>query len=177
MMRFYRLFQVIFVGCMGVAMSGLFGAVHAAQLPAFPTKGLASNQVLKLPPQSGWVFLAIGFHPRTQPVLERALLQVQPLKKQHPTLQLAEIAVVDKGMFPDNGITRAFMRSQVKNKALMPLIYASFTDLRVLQNKLGLSGKQELVLLLVDATGKIQFLSTQPRLDAESLKRLHAALE
>jgi len=176
-MRSCRVWVRVVLGCLLLALCCVQQLAQAASLPVFPTKGLASNKALAVPPRSGWLFLAIGLHPRTQPLLETALSQVQPLRKQHPELQMAEIAVVDKGMFPDNGITRAFMRSQVKNKTLMPLIYASFTDLRALQTKLGLSAKQELVLVLVDAAGEIQFSSTQQRLDAESLKRLSAALE
>jgi hypothetical protein len=146
---------VLFLLMQPVALANPFTAVQL--------QSLDKSHRVRLPLSEAYTFIAVGFHPDTQPQLEQALLTLKPLcLKKDSRLQVMEIAVIEQSRFPDNAVVRNFMRLQVRNKQLTPHIYPYFTNLRGVQSRLGVSQQQRSVFILLDNKGRIQWQKNSP---------------
>jgi hypothetical protein len=138
------------------ATESLVVAHPKSVFPAIKLTSLDQSKSLTLPRIGKQTFLAIGFHPNTQPKLEAAITLVQNFYNSPTTsLDVFEIPVVEVSRFPNNSVTRFFMKQQIRNKTFLPVVYPYYTNLRAFQSRLGLSESETMVFLLIDKNGHV----------------------
>ncbi|WP_373531212.1 hypothetical protein [Vampirovibrio sp.] len=139
------------VGLAAVLPKGELVSLSGAGKFAFPNALLGKNTVI-----------AMGFHPRHQPTLEKGLLMFDGLRTQSSNLQIVEIAVIEPRYKALNGSIEAFMRKTVSNKMLMSRVYPFYADTKQLKTALGLQ-KEEYSFVLLGPTGQVLWKkSAQP---------------
>jgi hypothetical protein len=125
-------------------------------LPSLQLTSLDQSKQLLLPLAGKHTFLAVGFHPNVQGQLEKSMMLAQAhLPAGKADVRVYEIPVIEASKFPNNGVTRFFMKQQIQNKRLLPIIYPYYTNLRAFQKRLGLSESETMVFLLVNKSGQI----------------------
>ena len=102
-------------------------------------------------------FVAFGFNYKSQPVIEKALVELQAFQG----LSLVEIPVVAESYKGLKDQIAPFMRLQMKEKSLLPVVYPLYTDKKDLKTQLGLSKKQDVAFYLCDPAGKQVWKSTE----------------
>jgi hypothetical protein len=154
-------------------LAGFAGLSFASTSGAFPPvqlEAMDQSNKLVVPNNRGHVFVAVGFHPKWQHQIEQTLLQVNSLQAVNTSLQIAEIPVIDTAMFSDNGLTRLFMKNQIKQKSLLKNVYPYFTQLKMFQQRLGLTPAQQTFYALVNSKGQIIWQKSSPPLAADITK-------
>ncbi|MEB3206819.1 MAG: hypothetical protein VKK59_05680, partial [Vampirovibrionales bacterium] len=127
-----------------------------SRFPSVQLTALDQSKKVSLPLSNKASFLAIGFHPDKQPQLEKAMALAQShFKASKQAVSIIEVPVIEASRFPNNAVTRFFMKQQVKNKVFLDLVYPYYTNLRAFQGRLGLSESETMLLLLVDRSGYV----------------------
>jgi hypothetical protein len=137
----------------------------------FPThrlQALDQSNSLTLPGGRGLTFVAVGFHPRTQGQLEKALLSAGALQPEANGFErVIEIPVVDHAHQKHTGLIHAFMKQQVKSPALRKVVFPLFTHVQDLKARLGVKPHEDQVFLVVAPDGRILWRQSTPPTQAQ----------
>jgi hypothetical protein len=162
-MKAYKVIPFIFV-CLLAFSAFLPGFGYADVLPRGELLSLSGSGKLAFPEalRGKNTLIALGFHPRHQPTLEKGLLMFDGLKTRSAQLQIVEIAVIEPRYKSFNASIETFMRKTVNNKSLLGRIYPFYTDSKQLKTALGLQ-KEEFSFVLLGPDGQVLWKkSAQP---------------
>jgi hypothetical protein len=151
------------VGWMSVLLLGLVMLVplvalanEGARFPAVRLAALQGGGRLVLPNSAACTFMAIGFNPAKQKQLEQALLRAGSVKADMAApWKTAEIPVIDLKYQDKAALIETFMKGQVKNKQLLPLVYPYYTNMGQLKRTVQLAPTDETLYLVVNAEGRM----------------------
>lgn len=152
-------------------------SVHAASLPPLQLPSLTKQSVLNVPnvndPSN--VFIALGFHPKHQKLLENGMQVAKQLNAVDKTLKIYEIPVIESRYKSIQATIRPLMKARVNNKNFLNAIYPLYTDSKALKTNLGLKNQTEYAFLLCNAQGKVLWF-TESQLTASDISRLKTQL-
>lgn len=147
----------------------------ASPLPREELVSLNGASRLQLPEafRGKKVLLAIGFHPRHQPTLEKGVLLFDGLRSTGANVQVLEVAVLDPKYKSFKPSVEAFMRKAVNEKRLMGRIYPMYTNSQAFKKSLGLQ-KEEYAFILLGQEGQVLWKKSEAPTPTmvESVKRL-----
>ncbi len=146
----------------------------ANPFPSLEAYQLSTKKAVTLPNQlpGGKTFIALGFDPKQQALLEKGMLLAEPLRKTHPALNVIEIPVIESKYQSLRGTIDVFMKKAVKTPQFKDRVYPLFTNMAALKTKLGLPRHQEYAFLLIDQQGRVLWKSTAPPTSANFLTPL-----
>jgi hypothetical protein len=178
-MKPYRIIPVM-LGLLLAFSAGLSSLGFAGVLPQGDLISLSGSAKLAFPESllGKNTLIAMGFHPRHQPTLEKGLLMFDGLQSRPGHLQIVEIAVIEPRYKAFDASIKTFMRKTVSNKSLMGRIYPFYTDSQQLKTALGFQ-KEAFFFVLLGPAGQVLWKkSAQPTpAMVESLRQVLLSLK
>jgi hypothetical protein len=156
---------------LAIAPSGLAATLPSANLKAL-SDAKCQHPAIQLPAGGTYRFMAIGFNPARQALLEDALHKAIELEKRHPSrVEAIEIPVVSSGYQSAAPAIKRFMKGKVADKGLLCRVYPFFTDVDRLRQLLAIPASVEWVFLLANPQGRVVWKSQKP-LSAQDISQL-----
>lgn len=146
---------------------GETGRFHPVNLS--PLSCTQNNRCKRSFPGAGQhTFVALGFSPARQEILEKGLRQALSLETRSPhKLKAFEIAVIPSSYSPVKTAVHTYMKNRVKDKTLYQRIYPWYTDSSALKKSLNLPSASEYAFLLLDPKGDVVWKTLKPLTEAD----------